>query len=233
MISPRGTWLVRFISAVCISLSVTLPVVGLGLSHAGVQVLFASQATQTSQGTPSSPPRGQMPALGRPTQAGDEIPLFDFDAYFLGTWTFDGVVPDSPLGPGGELSGKTTFSKVSDTLYDAQTDASGPNGAFTMKARIEYHKDQKTMARQVTDSRGFSYTERAPVGADLGGFYYIYFESDPFTVDGKSVRLKESLRLVSPGNFRVATTISVDGGAYVNLGNPWWRKQGVDPAAAK
>jgi len=174
-----------------------------------------------------------MPALGRPTQAGDEIPLFDFDTYFLGTWTFDGVVPDSPLGPGGELSGKTVFTKVSDTLYDAQTDASGPNGPFTMKSRIEYHKEQKTMARQVTDSRGFSYSERAPVGADLGGFYNIYFESDPFTVDGKSVKLKESMRLVSPGNFRVATTISVDGGPFVNLGNPWWRKQGVDPAAAK
>ena len=190
-------------------------------------------ANQTPQGGSSSTPRGQMPTLGRPTQKGDEIPLFDFDAYFLGTWTHEGVVPDSPLGPGGAVSGKTVFTKVSDAIYDSVTEASGPNGPFTIKARIEYHKDEKSMSRQVTDSRGFSYTQRAPVGADLGGFYYIYFESDPFTIDGRSVRLKESLRLVSPGNFRVATTIAVDGGRFVNLGNPWWRKEGFDPAAAK
>jgi hypothetical protein len=77
----------------------------------------------------------------------------------------------------------------------------------------------------VTDSRGFSYTQRAPVGADLGGLYYIYFESDPFTAGGRTVRLKDSLRLVSPANFRVTSTISVDGERYTNLGNPWWRKQ--------
>jgi hypothetical protein len=190
-------------------------------------------ADQTPQGASPSQPRGQMPTLGRPTQKGDEIPLFDFDAYFLGTWTHEGVVPDSPLGPGGAVSGKTVFTKVSDTLYDSVTEDTGPNGPFTIKARIEYHKDEKTMTRQVTDSRGYSYTQRAPVGADLGGFYYIYFESDPFTVGGQSVRVKDSLRLVSPGNFRVASTISVDGGRYTNLGNPWWRKEGFEPTAAK
>jgi hypothetical protein len=189
-------------------------------------------ADQTPQGG-SSQPRGQMPVLGRPTQKGDEIPPFDFDAYFLGTWTHEGVVPDSPLGPGGSVSGKTVFTKVSDTLYDSVTEGTGPNGPFTIKARIEYHKAEKTMSRQVTDSRGYSYTQRAPVGADLGGFYYIYFESDPFTVGGQSVRRKDSLRLVSPGNFRVASTISVDGGRYTNLGNPWWRKEGFEPTAAK
>jgi hypothetical protein len=174
--------------------------------------------------------RGQMPTLGRPTQAGDETPLLDFDTYFLGTWTYEGVVPDSPLGSGGSISGTATFNKVSDTVYEALTEAAGPDGRFTVKERIEYQKDQKTMTRQVTDSRGFTYTQHAPVGADLGGFYYIYFESEPFMAGGKSVKLKDSLRLVSPGNFRVATTISVDGGRYTNLGNPWWRKQGVDPA---
>jgi hypothetical protein len=198
---------------------------------AGV-VLFGLEVAAGQAPEPATPaPRGQMPALGRPTQRGDEIPPFDFDAYFLGTWTYEGVVPDSPLGPGGSISGRTEYSKVSDTLYTASTEASGPAGPFTVKERIEYHKDQKIIAREVVDSRGFSYREQAPVGADLGGFYYIYFESEPFTVDGKAIRLKESLRLVSPGNFRVATTIAVDGGRYTNFGNPWWRKQGVDPAA--
>src|SRR5262245_20747865 len=117
-------------------------------------ILLASTvgADQTPQGTPPSQPRGQMPTLGRPTQKGDEIPLFDFDAYFLGTWTHVGVMPDSPLGPGGAVSGKTVFTKVSDSLFDSVTEGTGPSGPFTIKARIEYHKDEKTMTRPVIDS---------------------------------------------------------------------------------
>lgn len=190
--------------------------VGLSDLHAGAQ----TPALETQ-------PRGQMPALGRPTQAGDPLPLFDFDAYFLGTWTFEGVVPDSPLGPGGSMSGRAVFTKVGDGQYEASIDVQGSENPFTVKERIEYRKDEKTMTRQVTDSRGVSYTQRAPVGADLGGFYYIYFESEPFTAGGRTVKLKDSLRLVSPGNFRVTSTISVDGGRYTNFGNPWWKKQGA------
>jgi hypothetical protein len=37
------------------------------------------------------------------------------------------------------------------------------------------------------------------------------------------------MRLLSPLNYKVATTLSVDGGPFRNYGNPWWRK---DPAAA-
>jgi hypothetical protein len=192
--------------------------------------VVATEAVQTASPPAASPQRGQMPTLGRPTQAGDETPLLDFDTYFLGVWTYEGVVPDSPLGGGGSISGTATFSKIGDGVYEALTKAVGPDGPFTVKERIEYQKEQKTMTRQVTDSRGFNYKQNAPVGADLGGFYYIYFESEPFMAGGKSIKVKDSLRLVSPGNFRVATTISVDGGRYTNLGNPWWRKQGVDPA---
>jgi len=43
-------------------------------------------------------------------------------------------------------------------------------------------------------------------------------------VNGKSVRLRHTLHLLSPLNYRMATGISVDGGPFVNLGTPWWRK---------
>lgn len=183
-----------------------------------------------AQQTPSpQQPRGQMPALGRPTQVGDELPLFDFN-YFIGTWNFEGVVPDSPLGTGGPVSGKTTYKLVDGSFYEAETIATGPDGAFTIKERLAYQRDQKSVARHVTDSRGFSYLQVAPVGADLGGFYYMYFESEPFTVKGQTIRLKDSLRLVSPGAYRVTSTISVDGGRFTNFGNPWWRKDGISAA---
>ena len=55
-------------------------------------------------------PKGQMPVLGRPTQGTDEVPLFDFDTYFLGKWTFEWSMPESALGPAGPYSGTTTES---------------------------------------------------------------------------------------------------------------------------
>ena len=104
------------------------------------------------------------------------------------------------------------------------TEGEGPSGPFKVRELIAYHKENKMLARQVTDSRGFSYLQFGPVGGDLGGIYNIHFDSAPFTVNGKSVRLRHELRLLSPLNYRVASSISVDGGPFTNLGTPWWRK---------
>jgi len=169
-------------------------------------------------------PKGQMPALGRPTETGDTVPLFDFDNYFLGKWSFEWSMPESPLGPAGPYAGTTTVTKLDGRFYEAVSEGDGPAGAFTVREVIAYHRENKTLARTVTDSRGFSYFQFGPVGGDLGGIYNIHFESAPFTVNGKSVRVRHTLHLLSPLNFRMATGISVEGGPFTNLGTPWWRK---------
>jgi len=169
-------------------------------------------------------PKGQMPVLGRPTEGTDTVPLFDFDTYFLGKWTFEWSMPESPLGPAGPYSGTTVISRVDGRFYEAVTEGEGPSGPFKARELIAYHKENKVMARQVTDSRGFSYMQFGPVGGDLGGIYNIHFDSAPFTVNGKSVRLRNELRLLSPLNYRVSSSISVDGGPFTNLGTPWFRK---------
>lgn len=169
-------------------------------------------------------PKGQMPILGRPTESTDQVPVFDFDAYFLGKWTFEWSMPESPLGPAGPYSGTTTFSKVDGMLYEAVTTAEGPNGPFEIREKLSYDKQKKTIAREVTDSRGFTYRQSGPVGGDLGGIYNVHLDSDPFTVNGKPVRLRNVMHLLSPLNYRVASSISVDGGPFTNLGTPWWRK---------
>jgi hypothetical protein len=115
-------------------------------------------------------------------------------------------------------------SKVDGRFYAAVTEGEGPSGPFTQRELIAFHQENKVMARQVTDSRGFSYMQFGPVGGDLGGIYNIHFDSAPFTVNGKSVRVRHALHLLSPLNYRVASSISVDGGPYTNLGTPWWRK---------
>lgn len=181
-------------------------------------------AAPQTPSAPAQPPKGQAPDHGRPTKGDDPLPLFDFDAYFLGTWTFEWNMPDSPLGPAGRLEGQTTYAALGGGSYEATTEATGDAGKVTIKELIRYQKEQKTLVREVTDSRGFSYMQNGSIGGDLGGFYNIYFESAPFMVQGRSVRLKHALRLSSPVNYRVSTTISVDGGPFTNYGTPWWRK---------
>ena len=66
----------------------------------GVALLTAGLGGQTAQ-----LPKGQMPDLGRPTKVGDETPLFNFDEYFPGKWTFEWDVPEGVLGPSGRITG--------------------------------------------------------------------------------------------------------------------------------
>ena len=194
--------------------------------------ILAAAVTLFAQQTPPAPaapqlPKGQMPELGRPTQTTDTVPLFNFDEYFVGgKWTFEWLVPESPLGPAGTITGTTSYTATGGDgkFYQARTEATGPAGKFTITERIAYQKESKTITRYVSNSRGFSYIQTAVVGGDLGGFYNMYFESEPFTFNGKSIRIRDAYRLVSPVNFRVATTISVDGGRFMNYGNPWWQK---------
>jgi hypothetical protein len=170
-------------------------------------------------------PKGQMPDLGRPTKVGDELPLFNFDDYFVGKWTFEWDMPDGPLGESGRVTGTTIYKVIeAGKFYQADTEASGPGGAFKVHELIAYQKDNKAISRHVTDSRGFAYLQLATIGGDLGGIYNIFYDGTPFTYGGHTVRIKHAMRTMSPFNYKVATAVSVDGGPFRNYGNPWWRK---------
>jgi hypothetical protein len=194
------------------------------LASLGVAAVAAALSAQAQTGQ-APLPRGQMPELGRPTKVGDELPLLNFDGYFAGTWTFEWDMPDGPLGESGRVTGTTIYKIVeAGKVYTADTDAAGPDGAFKIHELIAYQKEGKALSRYVTDTRGFSYLQLATVGGDLGGIYNIFYDSTPFTYKGQTVRIKHAMRLMSPFNYKVATTVSVNGGPYRNYGNPWWRK---------
>ena len=74
-------------------------------------VIGATMAAQ--QQTDKAPlPKGQMPELGRPTKVGDDLPPFNFDAYFPGAWTFEWDMPEGPLGPSGQVTGTTVYKVI-------------------------------------------------------------------------------------------------------------------------
>jgi hypothetical protein len=193
---------------------------------AEVSSIATNAQDQPPSGSSGAPqlPKGQMPVLGRPTKADDEMPLLNFDEYFLGKWTFEWNVPESVLGSGGTITGSTVYKPLANGFYDAVTEATGPDGKVTIHEVIAYQRENRTVARYVTDSRGFSYMQSAKVGGDLGGYFNIYFESAPFSYKGKTLRIRNALRLLSPAQYRNVVTMSVDGGPFTNMSDPWWKK---------
>ena len=115
--------------------------------------------------------------------------------------------------------------EIDGRFYEAMTEGEGPAGPFKVREVIAYHKENKTLARQVTDSRGFNYLQFGPVGGDLGGIYNIHFDSAPFTVNGKIGARAARAAPALATQLSSGELISVDGGPFTNLGTPWWRKQ--------
>jgi len=182
--------------------------------------LMAFQAAPPPPAPQQQVPQGLAPNLGRPSRPEDQVPLFDFERYFLGKWSFEADAPDSVLGPGGLSKGETTYSKIDDGFYAAVTTARGEAGAFTIRETIAYRPEGKTAFRQVTDSRGWSYVEMAEVGGNIGGDYSLFFKSAPFTYKGRTIRMTHRFAIAAPLTHRIDVEISTDGGPFVHM-SPW------------
>jgi hypothetical protein len=193
------------------------------LAIGAAAVALATTLAAPQQDKPQLP-KSQIPDLGRPTRVTDEQPLFSFEEYFPGKWSFEWDVPDGVLGPSGTIKGSIVYKKIEGPFFEATTTATAPSGALTIKELIAYRREGKTASRYVTDSRGFSYQQIAPVGGDLGGYFNLYYEGSPFAYKGKTVRVKNALRLTSPLRYRNSVTISVDGGPFTNYGSAWYEK---------
>ena len=113
---------------------------------------------------------------------------------------------------------------MDETSFVADTEATGPAWRLRSTKQSTRPRSEDADARHL-NGRGFKYRESAPVTGDAGGIYYIYLESLPFTYNGRTIRIKHNLRLLSPLNYRVAISLSDNGGPFINYGNPWWRKQ--------
>ena len=171
-------------------------------------------------------PAGQIPDRGRPTESSDEIPLFDYDAYFPGTWEFEWRVPESPLGAGGMIEGTEVYATSEDgRYYTSRIDARGPDGTPSRSSPESCiwppRRCSPATIPTVEDSIS---SERVGWAAISGGFYTIHYETPPFEVNGEQVQLRMTTRMVSPVNYRVQARISIDGGPFTNFGNAWWTK---------
>ena len=78
-----------------------------------------------------------------------------------------------------------------------------------------------------TDSRGYTLLKPGTIGADLGGYFTHYFETQAFksSKTGPTLHVKGSTFIASPSNFRIRRSLSIDGEPYMNIGEMWFRKR--------
>jgi len=174
----------------------------------------------------------QQPAQkqSRPTEPTDPMPPPNLD-YFIGSWSFDWNVPESPLGPAGKMKGTETFKKIlNGQKYESEIQGDGPEGSFQGRAVTSYDEKEKTVSRYEILTYGLPTYKSGTIGGDLGGYYTIYWESAPLKKSGKTIKLKGKTQMLSPAHYRVFVDISVDDGPFTSLGNTWFRKLDTKPA---
>ena len=166
-------------------------------------------------------------ALRRPTVGveadGDDPAPFN-PQYFVGAWRIEGALADSPLGPGGEVAATETVRLLDRCTYESTLSGKTQDAGFTTTALMMYDRRNEYLVRLEDDSRGYRLLKVGHVGGDPGGYAAHIWETQPVIRGRNAVRLKGRTLMWSPDAFRVQLQISIDGGAYTNLGTLTWER---------
>ena len=193
---------------------------------AWAQLQTATQSEAQAQKQKGDEPQPGATQGGVTTSETDAQPKFDMD-YFVGEWTFESTMSDSPLGTGGPVTGRETVRNTWDgRFWDVVIDGEGPDGPFTGKGVIIYQDTfaGQSVARYEVTTQGIATLRTGAVGCDAGGGCNLHFESPPFEHNGSLIQLTGRYYLVSPFRYRVTTEISIDKRPYRNLGTVWYTK---------
>ena len=202
-----------------------------------VSALTVASVFAQHSGAPAGAPRAQclsgddleliarLKALTRATTEKDPPPPFNPD-YFVGTWTLEWDAPESPLASEGVHTGTVVFRHVDGCFYEGDLTGKGQSGApYKTKIQMMYDPAAKYLTWIETDSRGYTLFKPGTIGADSGGYFTHYFETQAFKSGRQTLHLKGSTFLAGPSNFRVRRSLSIDGEPYMNIGEAWFRKQ--------
>ena len=169
----------------------------------------------------------KLKALTRPTNPDDPQPPFNPD-YFVGTWVMEYEAPDTPLAVEGMHAGTLTVKHVDGCYYEGELTAKDPKGtAYSTRIHMMYDPAGRYLTWIENDSRGYTLFKPGTIGADLGGYFTHYFETQGFKASktGPVLHVKGSTFIASPANFRIRRSLSIDGEPYMNIGEMWFRKR--------
>jgi hypothetical protein len=119
--------------------------------------------------------------------------------YFVGTWTGEGDVKPSPMGPGGKMSGKDTCE-----WYDGRfavicrSESKSPMGASKSIGILSYSPEEKVYTYYATDSSGMMTMTSVPKGT-VKGDTWTYL--DEGLMGGQKVKSRVTIKELSPKSY--------------------------------
>lgn len=188
---------------------------------------FARTPPQTPPQTPpptstAQPPRAPT-TTGRPS-----VPMpvqKQAIDYFVGSWSFDWMGPDTPLGP-GTRAGTVTFTlRDGAQALDGVTEAKSDEGAYRETIRATFDPDKKALSWSEKRSAGVTLAGTADWNSPLA----IRFDLQPVTIKGQTYRIKRTISVISAGSFSMTEEYAVGGGPFKRLGNAIFTKQSSTP----
>ncbi len=191
-----------------------------------------------------------LPAsVGAQTKGTDPMPPFNL-AYFAGTWTFEWTVPDTILGPGGDVVGTVTYTvvpppvklaKVSGfvaipagaipeaflkvPVVEGRMTGDSPDGPIKTRLVMAFNPETRAAVRVELPATGAALIRTGSIGGDLGGVYSWFWESTPARRGKDTIQLQGRLVTFSPGTFRDYISHAPAGGTFKTLGQPFYEKQ--------
>lgn len=128
-------------------------------------------------------------------------------AYFAGQWNFQGEAKDSPLGPGGKITGTETCEWFAGGFQlVCRTKNSGPKGPGTGMGVIGYDPARKAYTYYAVSSHGDNIFVRGQVQDK------VWTWTDEATIEGKKMKIVATVTEESPTSSSFKLEASVDGG---------------------
>jgi Protein of unknown function (DUF1579) len=129
--------------------------------------------------------------------------------YFAGTWQFEGEAKESPMGPGGKMSGTETCQWFAGGFQlVCQGDMTGPQGAGKSGSVWAYDPAQQAYTYFGYSSLGQSFYVPGKVDGK------VWTWNAEFPVEGSTVQMRVTLTEESPTAYSYRMESSADGATW-------------------
>jgi len=127
--------------------------------------------------------------------------------YFAGQWNYQGEAKDSPLGPGGKLTGTESCEWFAGGFQlVCRTKGTGPKGPSTGQSITSYDPARKAYTFYAISSHGDNIFVRGQVQGK------VWTWTDDAVIDGKKMTVQATVTEETPTTYSFKLEASVDGG---------------------
>jgi len=134
--------------------------------------------------------------------------------YFVGNWTMEGTMKDSPMGPGGKTTGKDKCDWFAGRFaVVCRSTGNGPMGQMKGLGILSYSADAKAYTYYGTDSMGMTMLS-VPKGKREGDTW-TYDDESP--MGGKMVKSRYIIKELPPDKYRFTWEVQGEDGNWAVL----------------